>query len=944
MAGNLNLAIQIRADVAAALQSVRQMGAGIGDLSNAARRSAESTDRATGAMRAQQSAASGLRGELEQLPGMLTKIAGLMGIAFGVQEIAQAAEAWAGITNRLKLVTDSSAALALAQEDVFRIAQGARQPLEATAELYQRLASNAAALKLSGDSVAAVVDTIAKSLVVSGASSEAAAGALGQLGQVFASGAAQGEEMNSILDGAPALAKAIAEGLGVAVGDLKKLTSEGKMTADVIVQALLRQGAAIDEQFGKMNATGGQALTALGNSFVRLVGQLNDATGAGSIFADMILGLSQWIDSGVLAEGVIDSLQIWIGTFQAVSEGVASLQIDLDGLRDKGEGVGAFLARAFREMPVNVRSAIQIAVVEILAAFDRAVAYAQYAADAIKAVFTSATQAAARAALDARIAAVNSVQSDSISGILAERDAILKTAEVEKARREAERKALAEQSAARAKAIAQLREQARAGAVKLGPGQAKGGSKQGVDRKAQEAERYVAQLERQAAMLGMNTAEVRAYDIAEKKLTGTLLARAKAAAAVLNAEDAKRRADENARNNAALQVDLLRASGNEADAALLEIRNRFAQMRTEFAKVGNEAGLALIDQLIPVEQARVRLDQIRTQIDAAFGAQQRSEQSIDAQVNAGLITELEGRKRLVDIHRETAGVVESYLPALREMAALPGPMGEQARVALQQVETQLITLRTTTDDVQNALRSGLQNGLQEALTGLANGTMNLRDAISTLVLSVAEAMGQLAAQMLAQQAMAGIMSLFGGGQQGGELTAGAAAVTGSAVALSAAGSTLIAGAAAIEAAAVSLAAANAMGGGFGFASGGYTGAGGKYEPAGIVHRGEFVTRKEVTHQPGAISFLRHFNLVGMEAIARFRGYADGGLVTAPSVSSPSLGMSALPSPAASGGARLRIINSLDPGLLADYAESPAGEKVFVNVIRRNAGAVRQILG
>ena len=947
MASNLELALRIRADVNAALQAVRQMGAGIRDMGAASQSAGAAGSQVTNSMRAQQQAAAGLRSELGQLPGMLRSIAGLMGVAFGVREIAQASEAWAGITNRLRLVAEGNEELAQAQAEVFEIAQGSRQPLEATAELYQRVATNADALKLSGDGVVSVVDTIAKSLAVSGASSAAAAGALGQLGQVFASGAAQGEEMNSILDGAPALAKAIADGLGVAVGDLKGLTQEGKLTADVIVQALQRQGAAIDEQFGRMEATGGQAMTVLGNSFVRLVGQLDQATGAGTAFGDMIIGLSEWIDSGALAEGMIDSLTIWIRTFEAVSEGVASLQIDLAGLGQEGESVSALLGRAFREMPVNVRAAIQIAVVEILALFDRAVAYATYSADLIRAAFTSATAAGAQAALDSRLAAVDAARTGSIDGILAERDAVLEVAAAERSRREAERKALDEQSAARRKAIAQLREQARVNAVNLTGtgGKGKGGAK--ADRSAQEAERYVAQLERQAAILGMNAAEVRAYELAEKKLTGTLLGRAQAAVSLIDAEERKRRADEASRTNAGLQVELLRASGNEAEAAALEIQNRFSQMRNEFAKSGNDAGLALIEQLIPVEQVRVRLEQVQAEIETALSAQQRGEQSIDAQVNAGLITELEGRARLVDLHQQTAAVIETYMPALREMAALPGPMGEQARVALQQMETQLITLRSTTNEVQNALRNGLQSGLEEALTGLANGTLNLREALTALVQSVAESMAQLAAQQLAQQATAGIMSMFGGGGGGAaEMTAGAAAVTASAAALSGAGGTLLTGAAAIQAAAASLMAANAAGGiGLGFASGGYTGAGGKYEPAGIVHRGEFVTRKEVTSEPGARAFLHQFNALGMAALYRFRGYADGGLVGMPQ---PALAPARIALSSTTPSATLhnkQVFNLIDsPDRITAALNTPAGAEAITVMLSRDPAKFRSILG
>src|SRR5690606_29071969 len=71
--------------------------------------------------------------------------------------------------------------------------------------------------------------------------------------------------------------------------------------------------------------------------------------------------------------------------------------------------------------------------------------------------------------------------------------------------------------------------------------------------------------------------------------------------------------------------------------------------------------------------------------------------------------------------------------------------------------------------------------------------------------------------------------------------------------------------------------------------GGYTGAGGKYQPAGVVHAGEFVTRSEVVREPGARSFLEAFNAVGMNALQRLPGFAAGGFVGAPALAASGAG-------------------------------------------------------
>ncbi|AYH46095.1 phage tail length tape measure family protein [Azoarcus sp. DN11] len=400
-----------------------------------------------------------------------------------------------------------------------------------------------------------------------------------------------------------------------------------------------------------------------------------------------------------------------------------------------------------------------------------------------------------------------------------------------------------------------------------------------------------------------------------------------------------------------VNAELLEATGRGAEAAIAQVESRYRKLREDLTAAGNQGGLITLDLRINAEKAKVQLEELQRAIEKVFDGQGRGEQSIEAQVSAGLITELEGRERLVELHRQTAATVEGYLPALREMAALPGPMGEQARAALQTVETQLVHLRTTTDDLRNALRDGLQNGLQEALRGLADGTLTLRDALMTLVRGVAQSMADLATQRLAQQAANGLMSMFGGGEGETDMVTGAAAVTGSAAALAVAGGSLLTGAAAIEAAAASLAAAGAATGvaGLGFATGGYTGDGGKYEPAGVVHRGEFVTRKEVTQQPGALPFLHAFNELGMHALFGWRGYSDGGLVgapapalTAPRVSVTQLSESAAPSTTVKNAVNLHLYD--DPQRIAEAAfRSKVGEENFVVMLSRDPARYRSIL-
>ncbi|MBH1826278.1 tape measure protein [Stenotrophomonas maltophilia] len=234
-------------------------------MSNAARRGADEVS-------------AGFRRVAFEAVGMTSALA-------AVRAVIGKADEWTNLNNRLRLVTKDQAAFVAAQHDVLQIAKATRQPLGATAELYQRIAMNQEALDLSGVGLARVVETISKTLVISGSSAAAAEGALIQLGQAFASGALRGEELNSVLEGAPALAQEIAKGLNVPMGKLRELGQAGKLTADQVITALQRQAGAVDEAFGKMDATVGQSLTLLNTNLSEMIGRADDATGASQALA-----------------------------------------------------------------------------------------------------------------------------------------------------------------------------------------------------------------------------------------------------------------------------------------------------------------------------------------------------------------------------------------------------------------------------------------------------------------------------------------------------------------------------------------------------------------------------------------------------------------------------------------------------------------------------------
>ena len=213
------------------------------------------------------------------------------------RELVGYSQAWVSIENRIKQVSESQAQFSQSMDAVYSVAQNAQSSLEGTAELYQRIAASAGDLGVNQQQVVQVTQNISKAMSASGVSAAAAEGALVQLGQAFASGVLRGEELNSVLEQAPGLAQAVANGLGVAVGDLRKLGEQGKLTSKQVFEAILSQTRAIDDQFARAQTTIAGAFQRLENSATRAIGSLDSTLGVSKAFTEAMVSLSKSLDS-----------------------------------------------------------------------------------------------------------------------------------------------------------------------------------------------------------------------------------------------------------------------------------------------------------------------------------------------------------------------------------------------------------------------------------------------------------------------------------------------------------------------------------------------------------------------------------------------------------------------------------------------------------------------
>ncbi|EMJ2557173.1 tape measure protein, partial [Acinetobacter baumannii] len=173
-------------------------------------------------------------------------------------------------------------------EDTFRIAQKTYSAWDSVLQVYQRFSDNAKTLNLTMDDTARLTETVSKAVAISGASAEAADAALVQFGQALASGTLRGEELNSVMEQTPALAKAIAKGMGITVGELRSVAAEGKITSQEIVKALKNVQDEVDALFAKTDITIGQSLTLLNNEITKFVGEAGKGSGAAQALSGSI--------------------------------------------------------------------------------------------------------------------------------------------------------------------------------------------------------------------------------------------------------------------------------------------------------------------------------------------------------------------------------------------------------------------------------------------------------------------------------------------------------------------------------------------------------------------------------------------------------------------------------------------------------------------------------
>ena len=239
----------------------------------------------------------------ERSMSSLSGVAVALAAALSVKQVAEYADAWATVNNKLANSLRPNEQLADVTERVFNITQQTRGSLDATASLYARLERATRQYGTSAGDLSKLTTIINQGFVVSGATAQEAENAIIQLSQGLASGALRGEEFNSVNEQGNRLIVALADSMGVSIGEMRNMAAQGKLTTDVVVNGLLSQGAVIGKEFANTTTTISQALQVAGNNVTKFFGENSTVKTGAAIFNDSVITASENI--GILSGALV---------------------------------------------------------------------------------------------------------------------------------------------------------------------------------------------------------------------------------------------------------------------------------------------------------------------------------------------------------------------------------------------------------------------------------------------------------------------------------------------------------------------------------------------------------------------------------------------------------------------------------------------------------------
>lgn len=288
---------------------LNQARAGLGEVNLAVREMEENYRRAAQqeqqvarnirqSTQAEQQLNASIRGgndALDDMVGKAKNLAATIGASVGLKKLIELSDQMTSTTARLNFIVDDGGSVEALEAKIMASAQRSRAAYLDTASAIASMGANAGAAFTSNDELIAFMEQVNKQFVIGGASAQGQAAAMLQLTQAMAAGALRGEELNSILENAPGIARAIEQYMGIAEGSIKSYAEKGAVSATVVKNALLSIADETNAKFNGMAMTWGQVWTQMGNIALKvtqpLLTAINWLANNLSVIGPILLGL-----------------------------------------------------------------------------------------------------------------------------------------------------------------------------------------------------------------------------------------------------------------------------------------------------------------------------------------------------------------------------------------------------------------------------------------------------------------------------------------------------------------------------------------------------------------------------------------------------------------------------------------------------------------------------
>lgn len=303
---------------------LNQARAGLGEVNLAVRemeenyrRAAQQEQQVTRNIRqstqAEQQLNASIRGgndALDDMVGKAKNLAATIGASVGLKKLIELSDQMTSTTARLNFIVDDGGSVEALEAKIMASAQRSRAAYLDTASAIASMGANAGAAFTSNDELIAFMEQVNKQFVIGGASAQGQAAAMLQLTQAMAAGALRGEELNSILENAPGIARAIEQYMGIAEGSIKQYAQEGQVTAEVVKNALFSVADETNAKFESMPMTWAQIWTNMQNRALQtldpVLNKLNKLANSEQFSTVVDGALNALATITALASGILD--------------------------------------------------------------------------------------------------------------------------------------------------------------------------------------------------------------------------------------------------------------------------------------------------------------------------------------------------------------------------------------------------------------------------------------------------------------------------------------------------------------------------------------------------------------------------------------------------------------------------------------------------------------